>query len=318
MDLQLDTLRQVGDPIADNFVKIYFADSHKKETLQTALNKLVLNSDWPNFLQSIPEAIWFDNELNNIKAPSKKILHNAEVFYSAKEPYILQLLGLLSLPYCYAAADGAKVLYNTERMYKDVAKRLEETAVFIKKVMCSNAFESNGAGLVEIFKVRLMHAAGRFYILKTNWDLTLGVPINQEDMAGTNLSFSLIIIRGLRKMGFAITEIQQTAYLEYWNYIGQILGLNPKLLPKNGKEAYLLELLIRERQFKKSNEGQILTQSLLKCFYSLNTQAEIKNEEIPKFMRYLLGNQVADILDLPKGEFSAFKQTMLKFKVLFG
>ncbi len=318
MELELDKLRQVGDPIADNFVSIYFGNYQKKEIVQTALNQLNLNSDWPNFLQAIPEAIWFDTEMINIITPSKKILYNAVVFYKAKEPYILQLLGLLSLPYCYAAADGAKVLYNTERMYKDVAKRLEETAIFIKKVMCSNAFESNGAGLVEIFKVRLIHAAGRFYLLKTNWDLTLGVPINQEDMAGTNLSFSLIIIRGLRKMGFAISEIQQTAYLEYWNYIGQILGLNPKLLPKNGKDAYLLELLISKRQFKKSNEGQILTQSLLKCFYSLNTQDEIKNEEIPKFMRYLLGNQVADILDLPKGEFSAFKQTMLKFKVLFG
>ena len=315
MPVDFNKFRNTGDLPADDFVNFYFTDSHRKKELDQALQKLKINQDWAYFLNQIPDAEWFDQEIGKITAIQPSIQLQAVRFFKKKEQYILQLLGLLSLPYCYAAADGAKVLFQTERMYKDVAKRLEETALFVAEMMKETAFEPEGAAKIQLFKVRVMHAAARLYLKKGDWDLNFGQPVNQEDMAGTNLSFSLIVIRGLRTMGFNISYKEQMSYIKYWSWIGAMLGVNPELLPENGKQAHDLEYSISQRQFKSSVEGMQLTRSLLQCFYQLNDGKEIKNEEISGFMRFLLGNKVADILDLPLANFPISKQILLKLKV---
>jgi len=315
MPVDFNKFRNTGDLPADDFVNFYFTDSHRKKELDQALQKLKINQDWAYFLNQIPDAEWFDQEIGKITAIQPSIQLQAVRFFKKKEQYILQLLGLLSLPYCYAAADGAKVLFQTERMYKDVAKRLEETALFVAEMMKETAFEPEGAAKIQLFKVRVMHAAARLYLKKGDWDLNFGQPVNQEDMAGTNLSFSLIVIRGLRTMGFNISYKEQMSYIKYWSWIGAMLGVNPELLPENGKQAHDLEYSISQRQFKSSVEGMQLTRSLLQCFYQLNDGKEIKNEEISGFMRFLLGNKVADILDLPPANFPISKQILLKLKV---
>ena len=315
--IDLNAHRKSGDLQADNFVKHYFENPSKKLELFEALKNLKTNLDLDVFLIKFPNAQWFKDDLDCIAAPDKKTQNNAVKFYQNKEIYILQLLGLLSLPYCYAAADGAKVLYQTERMYKDVQTRLEETAQFIKDLMDIKAFTDQGNGKAQIFKVRIMHAAARHYILKGNWNLKYGFPVNQEDMAGTNLSFSLIVVRGLRKMGFAINYQEQMDYIQYWSYVGELLGVNSDLLPKDGKTARDLEQQIAKRQFKKSEEGIALTNSLLQCFFKLNDQKQFTNEEVTGFMRFLLGDEIANLLEIPQQKFSASKQFLLKLKTNF-
>lgn len=313
--LNLDIYRKIGDPEADDFVQFYFSKKALKIRLDEALAQLKTNRDWVKFLDDIPEASWFEEAFNLIPPIDSKTYQTALKFYKKRETYILQLLGLLSLPYCYAAADGAKVLYQTERMYKDVAKRLEETAAFVTSMMNLKTFDDDSDGKVQLFKVRVMHAAARFYLLKSNWDNKLGFPINQEDMMGTNLSFSIIVIRGLRKMGFAVNESEQLSYIKYWSWIGAHLGVNQKLLPQNGKEAHDLEKVISKRQFKTSEHGVLLTLSLLKHFYQLNDEKQIKNSEITGFMRFLLSDKVADLLKLPSEDFSLPKKLLLKLRV---
>jgi len=315
MQANLNQFRQLGDQLADDFVTLYFSDSEKKKKLNQALAELKTNANWPNFLLQIPEAAWFDSELLRLGNFDILLRNRVLKFYNQKSAYILQLLGLLSLPYCYAAADGAMVLYQTERMYKDVAKRLEETGMFVASMMNPKGFDNDGDAKIQLFKVRTMHAAGRFYLQKSNWDNSLGLPVNQEDMAGTNLSFSLIVIRGLRKMGFTISYQQQMDYIVYWSWLGGILGLNEALLPKDGKQAFDLEKAISDRHFKPSEAGKQLTKSLLQCFYNLNDEKQIKNAEIAGFMRFLLGDDVSNLLDIPKANFPLSKQLLLKLKV---
>jgi hypothetical protein len=317
MKLDLNTYRAIGDQKADKFVKDYFEFDVKKKLLYQSLTLLKSNADWPQFLKSIPEAKWFDEEAAKIPLPDKKLSTKAILFFQSKEMYILQLLGLLSLPYCYAAADGAEVLYRTERMYKDVKTRLEETAAFVKAMMQLNAMDLQGEGKVQLFKVRLMHAAARYYLQKGNWNQALGLPVNQEDMAGTNLSFSLIVIRGLRKMGFTISYEEQMNYIKYWSWVGSMLGVKTEILPVDGKEAYDLDKAISKRHFKASEAGRQLTLSLLNCFYQLNDQSEISNKEIVGYMRLLLGDEISKILDLPPSNFPVSKQLLLRLKTTF-
>jgi hypothetical protein len=141
-----------------------------------------------------------------------------------------------------------------------------------------------------------MHAFARYYASKHIKDET---PVNQEDMTGTNLSFSLICIRGLQKLGIDLNEKERQAYIHFWNVISAMLGIDRELLPEAFNEVSHLERLIRKRQFRKSSEGVMLTKSLLNL---LNSQkpAQVRIE-MGEVMGYFLGKEVSDFLEVPNG-----------------
>ena len=204
---------------------------------------------------------------------------------------------MLSLPYCYAAAKGAEVLVRSKYILDNPEKRLLETAEFVFDVMRKDAFADRGSGLISILKVRLMHAMIRYQIERsTNWkEEIFGKPINQEDMAGTNLSFSLIVVRGLRELGKEISIKEAESYINYWNGIGNLLGLDKRLQPTSTKEAYVLERNIRKRHFESSDAGQMLFGSLRDYFIKTTQDTPIEGLT-DAFMEKLLGEQVSSIL----------------------
>jgi hypothetical protein len=309
--------RLVGDVPGDSFINGIFADPEQKMQLQQWLTDLKKNdqlSELPKNYQrnSIFKACatlpgWADD----------KLMQQGAVFFARHSDAILNLLGLLSLPYCYAAANGAMVLHLSERMRSDAEKRLYETAEFVWEVMAPDAFSTEGGGFAAIVKVRLMHAAVRYYTLKSDkWDSAWGFPINQEDMAGTNLSFSLIIIRGLRKFGYTISYQEQSAYIHLWNVIGYLLGVDKALLPLSGKDANTLESTIRTRQFQPSEQGKSLAASLIVYFCKVNNGSIYTNADIYQLIRYLLGNEIAELLGIAGNDLPEGKIRLLKLKTL--
>ncbi|MES2797223.1 MAG: oxygenase MpaB family protein [Bacteroidota bacterium] len=233
----------------------------------------------------------------------KKKLIRATDFHRENQQNIGLVLGLYSLPYCYLGADGAKVLYWSERIKNDTHKRLQETGAFLKAVM---NYENwiNGDIFAICLKVRLLHAAIRYFTLSTGrWNKAWGYPINQEDMVGTNLAFSLIVLRGLHKLGRNVTEPYETAYLNNWNVIGAILGVKPDLLPNTYKEAVKLDKLISERNFRQSTESKELTASLMntiRAFAPNDIVANLLQEQ----SRFLLGEKYAEMLDIKETNMS--------------
>lgn len=196
---------------------------------------------------------------------------------------------------------GIKVLSFSKRIYEQPEKRLTETAEFVFDVCSPGAFSAQGKGFISIAKVRLMHAAIRYHLIKSDkWTADWGLPINQEDMAGTNLSFSLIAIRGLRKLGYQISAQQAKDYILYWNLIGNMLGVNEQLLPKTNQEAFMLEQKIKTRNFRFSKEGEML---------AVNLQRYIKSQPLPfsfpieTLMAYLLGENICQMIGLPYDPF---------------
>jgi hypothetical protein len=234
------------------------------------------------------------------------------VFFARNSTMIMSLLGLLSLPYCYTAANGAMVLYLSELIRKQTTKRLHDTAVFVWEVMGPDAFSVKGNAFEQILKVRIMHAAVRYYTIQSGkWDDSWGLPINQEDMAGTNLSFSLIVIRGLRMLGFNVSKEDQEAYLHLWAVIGYLTGLDEELIPENAKKAQQLDTAIKLRHFRVSEHGQILTSSLTAHILAVN-QSKATANEILGLMRYLLGNEIADMLAIEAPELPLYKLTLIR------
>ncbi len=227
----------------------------------------------------------------------KKKLIRATDFYRENQQNIGLILGLYSLPYCYLGADGAKVLYMSERIKNDTYKRLTETGNFLKAVMNYDNWQSERIFII-CLKVRLLHATIRYFTLHSKqWNMDWGYPINQEDMLGTNLAFSLVVLRGMEKLGYSVDKSHEDAYINTWNVIGFLLGVKNEIMPESYLEAVKIDTLIAERQFKESLEGQQLTASLMNVVRSF-APSEITANLLQSQSRMLLGEKYAKMLGI--------------------
>jgi hypothetical protein len=322
-DAWLAAMRQVGDAPADALVALLFEDNPRLAL--PALHKWAVEKDTPIPLMLYPEhPFWLHYQQMPDWANTQQ-LQAGQAFFHRYAEDILLLLGCLSLPYCYAAADGAKVLYRSQRIVTDTRRRLAETAQFVLAMHNDAIFDMTKPEMPQamrmIVTVRLMHAAVRYHIRRSGkWDNgQLGVPVNQEDMAGTNLAFSFIIIQGLRKIGYAIAHEQAAAFLHLWNVVGHFLGLQEQLLPADERTAARLDRAIAQRQFKSSPEGIALTQALIDSIEENVKASPLMqvNGFVPAYMRFLLGDTIANLLHIPIVAVSESLFRMYKLKNLW-
>ncbi len=315
-DTILDTMRQTGDPAADKVVE-YLFKNRETAALNTIFRELIYNRSLHTASLPGPVKAYFEEEAQlPVWAQPSQMKMGAQFFQKYGES-ILSLLGFLSLPYCYAAADGAQVLVLSKKIYEDPRQRLLETGQFVLDVMDPKAFEPEGKGFTSILKVRLMHATVRYHLSKSDrWNPDWGLPVNQEDMGGTNGSFSWLSLRGLRKADILFDKRLGDAYLHLWNVIGHLMGVRKELLPENGKAAFWLDKRIKERHFRKSEAGVVLTQSLLR-FFRENTENRFPEGFIESYMRYLLGDDVADMLEVPPSNWTRALISPLKWSNLW-
>lgn len=295
--VQWDTFRQQTDPAADAVV-LGIAQAQGFGGLSAFMRWLADTHDWSLATQSAAvQAFWQEQRTLPAWANQAQLTEGI-AFFRTHQRTIGLLLGCLSLPYCYAAADGAQVLYLSERIGKDTRKRLEETGEFVFNVTKQSAWR-RGEAIDRILKVRLMHAAVRYFTLHSGkWQAAWGQPINQEDMAGTNLAFGYIVLRGMRKSGVAFDEQAAQGYLHLWRVIGHFMGVQEGLLPENTHAAYLMDRAIAKRQFRASEAGRSLTKSLRVALESFVPNPALKSLPAAQ-MRFLLGDAIADLLDLP-------------------
>lgn len=228
-------------------------------------------------------------------------IRQTQRFFEKNASLILSLLGFYSLPYTYAFADGAEVLVRSKRILDNPGKRLSETALFVFECYRPDSFLGEKNVLLVLAKVRLIHALSRIFIEKyaRDWNPGWGKPINQEDMLATNLTFSLLISRGMERSGIRVDKEQRDGLLHYWGLIGYYMGIDPTFLPHTSKEAFELERLIRKRHLKSSLAGRKLVRSLLD-FY----QKELIRPELGPFMEaviaFYLGEEIREVLGIRK------------------
>lgn len=292
-----NALRQQTDSATDAVIE-EIANEKGRGGVADLMRWLANTKDWNIADQSeVLQQFWLANQSLPTWVEHRK-MQGGMAFFRKYQATIGLLLGCLSLPYCYAAADGAQVLYLSQRIQQDTRKRLEETGEFVFSVMKQSAWRT-GEAIRRILKVRLMHAAIRYFTLHSGrWHEVWGQPINQEDMAGTNLSFSYIVIRGMRKSNINFGEQEAENYLYLWNVIGALMGVQDEMRPQNLREAYLLDKTIAKRQFKPSEAGQLLAKSLRTTLEDFMPSPLLKSLPTAQ-MRFLLGDEIADLLALP-------------------
>src|SRR5690606_14584775 len=111
-------------------------------------------------------------------------------------------------------------------------RRLAETGRFVTEVSQTDGMRRFADGFKTTVRVRVLHAqVRRMLSLSPEWDAKAwGVPINQADMAGTVIEFSLLVLQGAREMGFHFAHEEAEAVVHLWRYVGLLSGVEPKLL----------------------------------------------------------------------------------------
>ena len=290
--------------MADQVVGDLFA-AGKVDSVNALMRTLVQNDGIP--ADQLPPAV-HDYLARSGQLPdwadAKKIEAGERVFWRYG-PAVIAILHCYSLPFCYAGRKGVQVLALTSRLYTNPTRRIIETAQMVVDVMRPGGLGSVGTGICAAQKIRLIHAGLRFQIGSyAGWDRQkFDLPINQEDMAGTLLSFSYITLEGLRRLGYELTEEEREGYLHAWNVVGHVLGMQTEMLAGNYADAAVLADRIATRQFAACEEGQMMTRALLDMM-----RHEIPGnllDDVPAIlMRYLLGDRVAAMLGVSAAEVS--------------
>lgn len=305
---RLDQFRQQADPLADEAVRQLVAAKGPEEAMQL-FHLLIRNIRLP--LEKLPDS------LNDFLAQTQSLpawvdyenVEKAQRLFLDHGPKFLILLYYQSLPILYACANGAAVLESTGRLAntKDqfglFTRRIAETGQFLVDVMTQGGLRKGGLGIEAIQKVRLIHASIRFFLQENSWDTTtLGMPINQEDMAITLQTFSSVPLQGIEQLGVSLSSEEKESYYHCWRGIGSLMGINQELLPATQQEGFKLNEQILARQGATSSAGHQLTQALLR-FAEATIPKTILDDAPEALIRYLVGPSTAQLLGVapPKG-----------------
>jgi len=305
-DALLDRMRELGDPVADGAVAAVL-EQGGVDAVNAIMHTLVRND------QPVPEGLpaqiraYLAETLPLPEWADMRKIKRAQQLFETWGVEIAVCLFCASLPSSYAAANGVKVLYLTARLDTDARRRVMETGQFLIDVLAVGGLDEHGKARHTIQRVRLMHAAVRHLIKARNeqqpglWHVDWGTPINQEDLAGTLLSFSYVVVDPLRRLGVRVPAKDADAYLHLWNVIGHLLGVCDELLVRGIGDATALVDAIRRRQFRASPEGEDMTDALLNLLDEM-TPFHRFDDTIPPLVRHLIGDGTSDLLLVPKSD----------------
>ena len=304
-DAVLDSLRLEGDPTADTVVARYFADLEAAKPAD--LVRRLVDSEVARTTEDADVAVaaylaapmdmpgWVDLEL--VAAGQER--------FARWGSHVFTALYAAALPTAYACWRGVEVLGLTARLVTDAKRRLNETAQFHLDVMAPGGLAPGGRGVDDIRHVRLMHAAVRRLVLddpRSRWDPANGVPINQEDLLETLLTFTEVVFEVFDRTGVDYTARDADAYLHAWSVIGYLMGIRPDLLPLTRADAQGLMAAVRRRQFGTSEAGRTLTAALLEQGTRL---APAGLRGLPATtVRYYVGDSTADLLGVPPADWT--------------
>src|SRR6185295_10067178 len=234
-----------GDPLADGVIDELFADGQV-----AAVNKLLgtlgrMVDPVPALLPPKTHAYFEQTAVLPTWADPARIKVAQDLFVRCGWG-AGAVLFCSSLPQCYAFPEGARVLLYTQGTSRHAWRRIIETGQLVFDVAAEGGLEPQGTGLRSAQKVRLMHAAIRHLVeAQTSWNPRWGVPINQVQLAGTLLSFSCVVVDGLRRLGLDVDDDEAEAWVHLWNVVGHVLGIRGDLLPRDLRDGEALFDVLR-------------------------------------------------------------------------
>lgn len=217
------------------------------------------------------------------------------------------ILSAFSLMNGYHSNAATKALVFTGQLDRMARRRLAETGRFIADTIQVDGLRRTAPGFASTIKVRLVHAQVRRFLLRSDqWDSSAwGLPINQADMAATNMAFSIAVLHGTRTMGLRFTDDEADSLMQLWRYSGYLSGVDPGLLSTSEREAMEWAELIDLVQ-PGPDEGSRRLAAALRNVTFERAETPVGKQIAPWLSRYhdgltraTAGDEVADDLGIP-------------------
>ena len=206
-----------------------------------------------------------------------------------------------SLPLTYTSPAGVKPLVWTKDLLEATPRRLAETMDFVNRTATPDSMLPGGEGWKATVRVRLIHAQVRAALSHMpHWNQEAwGLPINQTEMAGTNVAFSSIFMDGMERLGFRYSAAEKQSVMDLWRYSGYLIGVDEPLLAKTNLEGRRLVSAIGATQAPPDADSKRLIDAVMNVSIVPNPRESVRSVN-HALTRYLLGDFYADALQIPK------------------
>ncbi|HEU5028403.1 MAG TPA: oxygenase MpaB family protein [Spirillospora sp.] len=226
------------------------------------------------------------------------------------------LLGLAVVMPCaslyggYLASRANKTLLRTGELDSMAPRRLAETASWWVDVTTPGGLGRFDAGFTQTLRVRIMHAQVRAALARrADWDREAwDLPVNQVQLTGTLLLFSLVMLLGSRALGLRFSAADRAAALHLWRYVGHLMGVHPDLVPASEADAWRLLWLESATEFLPDDSSRRLGRALMDAAAPLLLPPALKDSPAARrvltnylfsYSRIVLGKRNADHLGAP-------------------
>lgn len=266
-DKFLDEIRSQSDKLANDCVRRLEAGGVRTSDVTQIFKQMQYNG--APIPHNTPSALREFLEQTNSLPPDikpKRLDQGQTAFMTHLVPSALVLL-LKSIPEGYAAPSLARILNISGQLRDNPYHRLMGTLRFLIDVSTPHGFEQAEGhpakqsppprAIITTQKVRLMHAGVRTNVAP-EWEdydeyvRKYGTPINLEDMLGTMIGFSMLVVWGLRTLRVSMgpeseyTEDEE-AYYYVWRTFGRMFGIYPAGQPES--KEYIPQNLTEAREF---------------------------------------------------------------------
>ena len=237
------------------------------------------------------------------------IARGQEVFVRYAGAAELALLHL-SLVGGFGAPKINKVLMATGYLAsKQTYRRLFETNQMIVDCLPRGSLTPLvGDGWKACVRVRFMHTKVRHRLLRSErWQRDAwGVPINQEDMAATALSFQYNVLFAIQHIGINLSDQEMRDYTHLWRYIGHLMGILPEYNPCDSyaRSKAALESIIMH-VIDPDDTSEYLSHHVIRSL-ELKRPTRWSFEAHAQMARLFMGDELADKLKLPASRYYNF------------
>ncbi|MFI7387311.1 oxygenase MpaB family protein [Streptomyces sp. NPDC049813] len=298
-EASMNALRLAGDELADAVVATLFEREEvgKFNTLMRYVS--TAGAPLPDGLPEVAREY-----LQATSVPPSWVdwgeMEKARLFFIDNNVHISTALSFASMPACYVVPNVARLLSTTHGLDYP-ARRMAETGQFTVYLMQPDAFEAGSRFIPAAQKVRLLHASIRHHLKREDrWDAaTLGTPINQEDMIGGQMFFSMLVLDSLHRLNIHMSTEGAEAYYYAWRVVGAMLGVDQEAVPKTLEEARAFLDLYMLRHMGPSEEGAHLTRQLIDLYEEV-VPGTLFDPIVSALIRYLIGDTCADWLQVPR------------------
>ncbi|MEM8993728.1 MAG: oxygenase MpaB family protein [Acidobacteriota bacterium] len=136
-----------------------------------------------------------------------------------------------SLPAGYSAPPLSRVLTISDSLARHPYRRLLAVIQLLINVSCQghSGREDHDDAETAAMKLRLLHGGVRLLVPEHRPDYIerFGKPVNHEDMLATIMGFSLLVLDGIKTLGFSMDDAESEAYWSMWRHFARLMGIAP-------------------------------------------------------------------------------------------